>query len=40
MTDGTIAVVAIVTVQLMSVDFGPIDMVLMDASNVKCTSTH
>ena len=25
-TDGTIAVVAIDTVQLMSVDFGPIDM--------------
>lgn len=35
LTDGTIAVVAANTSQLVAVNFGPIDMVLMDASNVS-----
>ena len=35
LTDGTIAVVAANTSQLVAVNFGPIDMVLVDASNVS-----
>ena len=35
LTDGTIAVVAANTSQLVAVNFGPIDMVLMDANNVS-----
>ena len=35
LTDGMITVVAADTSQLVTINFGPIDMVLMDASNVS-----